>query len=188
MSKILNRVALEGPHGSGKSTLLGKLGARLDLPMLSDSLPTRVAKHMGYQKAADVLPRDVEMFQWLSLLEQYAEESVTPRFLATRSVIAYSAYARYRLPSIDECYHQVAATLARRYDAIIVLPPNSNPALVVDNNQRFTEGVEEINEHMRMFIIDNGLPTSQVITLQSDTPEDRMVEALQALAGRGWAV
>lgn len=70
-------IACAGTHGSGKTCLTRALAIDLQLEAIDVSRPTAAAQQLGYAKAADVPPKQVQLFQWMGLFEQIHQERLT---------------------------------------------------------------------------------------------------------------
>lgn len=203
-------IACSGTHGSGKSTLTNALAKELRLDPINISRPTTAAQQLGYAKAADVPAEQVQLFQWMGLFEQIHQERIRlerpgtysipatnhgtgepmnytglyqPGFVSDRSVVDFLAYYRYRVPEYERLseYRQLVEAYANKYSTILYLPPNPNG--VVDDNRRFVEGTEEIDENVRQIFIEFRL--SNVIVVHWDTVENRVEYVREQLLKRG---
>jgi predicted ATPase len=172
MTQTALTIACTGTHCSGKSTLTNALAKRLQLDPINISRPTTAAQQLGYVKAADVPPEQVQLFQWMGLMEQIHQERIRlerplpkladeqpkigplvyttlrPGFVSDRATIDFLAYYAYRLP-VDErvpTYNDLVLAYARKYSVILYLPPNPNG--VEDDNRRFVEGTEQIDKNI----------------------------------------
>jgi hypothetical protein len=122
----------------------------------------------------------------LGLIEQISAERALGDFIADRGVMDFAAYARYELRKQEHTmgaqgigrmawYEEIGRFTAWSYDAIILVPPNSN--VIEDNGIRYTHGVQEVHDILVEIIKEWGL-WHRVIELKTDTPQERAREVI----------
>ncbi len=181
MGKALRRLVCAGSSGGGKTTLCQLLEKKLGLPAILHSRPTAAARSLGYEKASDVPSNKMSVFQWLALAEQYHAERTHHHFVADRSVLDFLAYYKFQTPCDQQVpdYYNVCAELARRYDLIIVVPPNSRGT--EDNGVRHLHGIQEVHGILTRELLPDMDLWDKAYQLKTDTPEERVQEVLNVL-------
>lgn len=176
------KLTVTGASGAGKTTLAGRLAEELGLPLIPEIARIHCAE-LGYERIGEI--PDQENFKRQVLERQIEAEAAHESFVADRSVLdTWVLWQRWNICSAmtydtEAIYNRVAAH-ATLYTRIIYLPP-SFPA--EEDGFRWTEPdyIKQIDRIFRMTFFDLRMQ-DRVLTLQSNTIEERLDEAKKLLA------
>jgi len=125
------KIAVSGTDSTGKSSLVREIGARYNVPIISE-FAREVAEELGIKHLRQLTPEQTLVFQNMILDRKKKEEARYDTFIADRSTVDTMAYylrwcSRELHDSYNSTYVNMCKEHLKNYDEIIILPWGAIP-------------------------------------------------------------